>query len=411
MNSKLVPNNSNNSNSEANVSELLDNLEENVCDMLSIVLSCRRLLSKRYLDICLLFYFSESEEIPSSMFCTNNIKTAARHMILLCTVVYVFFMLKFYIYRESLEKSTFKNVLNRPVRVFPIRSNSDHCSSSNETCLLTLFTTFSNRPDREHIELNTINNWAALGSKVLCVNMITSNNDSFITRETDARYWGKLKVTKTELDELPVVKYMFMDLIEENLSKYYAYANSDMLFGQDLMTTLATIDIYHQLNHNDSGFLIVGGRWNVDTSLIGTDVTNHTHLMHLKSIGELQPGHTTDYFITPGKGYPWRDIEEVVVARTAWDNYIVATANDKHIISYDATRSVTAIHQSYKGIGNSGANSTNPEFNKKLLTKNYQHDLINHLHKYGQLHQTSHFTYVDEEGMVQIGKRDTSHFH
>ena len=267
---------------------------------------------------------------------------------------------------------------------------------------LTLFTTFSNNNDRVTIEKNVIHNWAWLSPKIQCFNMEVDMNSSPLSIESKKYRWQSRKVSKLSIG-LPVVKNMFLDVISSTHTDYYGFANSDILFNKDLMPTLEAVHQFHNTRFPNTSFLIVGGRWNIDAKLVGTDVTNTTRLDHLRSGVEHQPPHTVDVFIT-SKHYPWKDFIDVVVARIVWDNYAMAFAYLNNLVTYTITDTVTALHQSYEGNNSSGHTSANLWYNAMLIRKTYP-DLTTLLRKHGFLHQTTYYTKYDKNNEIKIIKR------
>ena len=128
--------------------------------------------------------------------------------------------------------------------------------------------------------------------------MAADMNASAINNESDTFQWQRKKVSKLSVG-LPVVKNLFLDVMSFTHTDYYGFSNGDILFSKDLMATIKVVDKFHNLHFPGTRFLIVGGRWNVNSTSIGTDVTNTSRLTYLRSIGKLQLPHTTDYFITP----------------------------------------------------------------------------------------------------------------
>ena len=270
--------------------------------------------------------------------------------------------------------------------------------------VLTLFTTFSNNKDRKIIESNTIKNWAWLNSSIQCLSMCTDTSPSFINNLTDYYKWTKRRISYS-IRELPVVPNMFVDVMNSSDTLYYGYANSDILFSKDLIPSLESVHQFHHQHHENEGFLIVGGKRNVQSSLIGLeDVRDYDQLMKLKTNGTVVPGYAIDYFITSKKGYPWDSIEQVVVGRRGWDNYVVAYAYANNIIVYDITKTVTAIHQSYKGKGSEGFYNEFRELNMNILLakdKNMESFIVNQ----GRIERSQYYTQGDAQYSIEVVKR------
>jgi len=61
--------------------------------------------------------------------------------------------------------------------------------------------------------------------------------------------------------------------------------------------------------------------------------------------GELFQENAEDYFFIAYNDFPWHHVIDVVVGRTAYDNYLVKTAIDQSITVVDATATLLAVHQ------------------------------------------------------------------
>ena len=243
---------------------------------------------------------------------------------------------------------------------------------SNSSFTLTLLTTFSNNTDRLKLETDTIKNWIWLGPDIQRLNFYVETTH---TMRTNNSQWRDVEASKT-ISGLPVVKNLFLDAQKLTDTTYYAFSNSDILFGSDLLTTIAAVR-RHNLEQDPTGrkpFLLVGARTNVNKTLIGDDVMGDTTLRYLKTLGELARLDAIDYFIVPRNLFPWHEIHDVVVARNAWDNYVMTYAKDHDITVYDGTLTITAVHQTYDGPKSSGKLSSLPEINKDILVHDSRYD-------------------------------------
>ena len=285
----------------------------------------------------------------------------------------------------------------------PFITSTPHPSTVKSEYFLTLMTSFSHIPVRNAIETNTVKNWANLGSEVKCLNWYTNDTHTPVTQLGDKLGWMKKEFTH-KIHDLPIVKYLFVNGALLVPSDYYGFANSDILFGAELLETLHVIDKHHKANHPNKQFLLIGRRTNVDFSIIGNQTLNSTRILELKKKGKLFRTDAIDYFVTPANGYPWSDILGVVVARMGWDNYVVSYANDHKIVSYDVTNTVTAIHESYKGKGSSGSDNNDGKINYPILTSKRK-DMIKHILGNGHTLSTSHITERDKDNNIVIKLR------
>lgn len=275
--------------------------------------------------------------------------------------------------------------------------------------LLTLFTTFSNNSDRSIIESNTIDNWSWLAKqsddKMKCHCFYTNQSLKAINDKVDLNpYWSRSQVTNTFYD-LPVVKDMFLGLQETTDTSYIGFSNSDILYDNLLLKSIQAVHDFHHNLHAAAPhpLLIVGRRTDVNATKIGVNVTGDIQIGSLKSKGKTCRVDTIDYFILNTHGYPWDDFVGVVVARNAWDNYMIAYALDNDVTTYDISNTVHAVHQSYSGKSSQGSKSANPNINKRMLERSKK-GLLWHAARTGSTSKTSHYTKT-KNGSIQIFER------
>ena len=193
--------------------------------------------------------------------------------------------------------------------------------TSSTLPILTLFTTFSNNSERLQIESDTVKNWSWLGSQVRRLNFYVSSSN---TLKTEDSLWRNIEATKLR-HGLPVIKDLFLDAENVSKTQFHGYANGDILFTDSLLCTLKAVYNNHMRISQEQmrPFLMVGRRTNVSKGIIGENVTSKKHLENLKNIGQLAPRNAIDYFITHSTNFPWEKLEDVVVARIDWDNYVM----------------------------------------------------------------------------------------
>ena len=286
------------------------------------------------------------------------------------------------------------------------RLNSKNFNSrSKSRYFLTIMTSFSHMPARNDIELNTVKNWAQLGTEVKCLDWYSKNTDTSTNLSDHKKDHGWMTKEFThQKHNLPMVKYLFVDGASLVESEYFCFANGDILFTRNLLQTLHAVDKHHKVYHPEEGFLLIGRRTNVDFSVISNQTLNETSLAQIKELGTLHATNAIDYFITPARGFPWTDILEVVIARLGWDNYVISYAIDQHVITYDATNTVTAIHQTYTGKRSMGRSNKDAKMNYPLL-KSKRRDMLKHLKHFGQTCNSSHTTEVDRNGNIVVQAR------
>ena len=261
---------------------------------------------------------------------------------------------------------------------------------------LTLMTTFSDSLQREVIESNTVKNWALLGNNVHTLNWYV--NKSFIQNFSSSYGWLNRPTTHSN-NNLPEIKYLYLEAANITNTEFYGFSNSDILFSNDVIRTLRAVKEYHSKNHQGIPLLMVGKRMDVPVTKIG-NITEPSHeelLKKYKTFGKLRGSATIDYFITghPSE-YPWEGFLDVVVARNGWDNYMISYAHDNDVITYDSSLTTTAIHQSYTGKGSSGVSSRLRYLNYEILKTKNKH-MIGHILGNGQLKNTHYFSNFSSE--------------
>ena len=141
---------------------------------------------------------------------------------------------------------------------------------------------------------------------------------------------------------MPVLRSMFLHAQTINeITPFYGYANGDILFDRDLVTTLEA------LKHGHDRFkqiLVTGQRTDYNFKS-DQELRSLSTVSRLASAGKLHTSNAQDYFITTHSGFPWESIPDFVVGRVGYDTWLVATAINKNFSVIDVTATVTALHQ------------------------------------------------------------------
>ena len=295
---------------------------------------------------------------------------------LICTVVYVYLYTNIALKTEAVSilvkrvivhlKDWAKN-LNNPVNQ-SIESTARQVGKDAKasTFLLVIFTTFTDSAEKYVCRNNTLRNWLSLGG---IVKPIFFSNDSNLIARVKEKGWDVLIPSKTAVG-IPILKYMYMDVMKEYPSKLYAYVNGDILFTQSLVDTLQFILSSRKINQTHP-MLIVGQRTNVK-HVSAENASTHENIIKISKTGKLFTAWGEDYFIT-NANYPWHDCPEVVVGRVAYDNWLVLNANKRRHTTIDATRTLLALHQTTRKGDSEGHSHPNRDFNGNLLRKLYKH--------------------------------------
>ncbi|XP_052097086.1 uncharacterized protein LOC127732071 [Mytilus californianus] len=267
--------------------------------------------------------------------------------------------------------------------------------------LLTMFTTWVSDKMKNICRNNTVQNWNLLHKNVI---RILFTNETDLTLRVKSMGWKVLPVPKVaSTTNVPVLKDMFYSSFKAEDSTFYAYANGDNLFTDDLIKTLKTI-LKSSLSKSDD-LLLIGRRTDV-RNVTKEEARNH---MSLKSAayyrGSLHSHYAIDFLIIK-KSFPLLDLPDLVIGRPYVDSFIVSEAVNRvpgHVI--DITLTSLAVHQvtllGKKGIDEG---STHPD-------KNYNYDLLksrNPNYSRGNTNCAHFYTYhilFDKEIAIAIKRR------
>ena len=207
--------------------------------------------------------------------------------------------------------------------------------------LITLFTTFRNAEAKAATYRNTIRNWGLLAPYVRPVLYYTVGDD-YLTEFARMHGWAVYKCPRVGKRDLPILRSMFLHAQSINrTTTFYGYANSDILFDRNLVSTLEGLK-------NDSyrfkQLLVIGTRVNYQFKQ-NHEIHSLTSIYQYVRNGTLFNQNAQDYFISTHSGYPWDSIPDFVVGRVGYDNWLVATAVRRNISVVDATPTLSALHQ------------------------------------------------------------------
>lgn len=136
---------------------------------------------------------------------------------------------------------------------------------------------------------------------------------------------------------LPKIASLFQVAISrEPHAASYTYVNSDILLSHDFVETVDFI------SSKVVNFFIVGARTNVwwNTSI---DINKFDEIF---LEGETMSDDAQDYFVVSRNSIQWSEIPAFVIARPAYDNWLVDHAyHSSKTILIDASATIRAIHQ------------------------------------------------------------------
>ena len=230
-----------------------------------------------------------------------------------------------------------------------------HCHEESARCLgmkykksrslLTLFTTFVYDEEKLFVNNNTLFNWKNLPN----VNLVIFSNCSTVQYYAKLANWHVLPVL-VEAANAPVLPNMFQSVMREFDSDFYGYANADLLFTDDLVTTLETILCEMDFTRS---LLVVGKRTNIPASYITQEGALSWEFLKIsaENYGTLFQPDAEDYFITE-KNFPWGGFLPLAVGRRGYDNWIVTFSRQNNIPVIDVSGSVLCLHQTLESRGN-----------------------------------------------------------
>lgn len=232
--------------------------------------------------------------------------------------------------------------------------------------LLTLFTSWNDSPSKYHIHNITINNWLSLRPFVIPV---LFTNETTLAEHCSSRGWEVLPISAAAAGGIPVLKNMYIDVMDRYNTTFYAYANGDILFTERLIDTL--ISILGTSENFTNPALIVGQRTNVKNLTLQEGRSWKSIREIASARGKLFTGWAEDYFITP-TSYPWHEMPEVVIGRRAYDNWLVYNGRKAEYNVIDATKTLLAVHQTDEAGNFEGHHHKDGDYNHNLLSKIYK---------------------------------------
>ena len=268
------------------------------------------------------------------------LKRMAMTMVLLAIVAYSVVM--------TLFSEAFRNS-----RVMPSPSTSYNITTSSQPLtLITLFTTFQYYKDKIAYYRNTIRIWGKLAPFVRPV-LYYVHGEDYLVDFARQHGWSVYRCPMVSKGNMPVLRSMFLHAQTINeTTPFYGYANGDILFDRNLVTTLEALkhacDQFKQI-------LVTGQRTDYHFKS-DQELHSLSTVSQLASKGKLHPSYAQDYFISTHSGFPWESIPDFVVGRVGYDNWLVATAINRNFSVIDATATVTALHQTGQDGNEAGRN-------------------------------------------------------
>jgi hypothetical protein len=176
--------------------------------------------------------------------------------------------------------------------------------------------------------------------------------------------WEVLDVPRVSSYGVPYLKEMYKNTAQQFPGcAFYGYSNGDILYTRGLVDTLTAVN---KVRKTLGRILVVGRRTNTpccDQPLyLPDDVT-----LASRQNGSLFISDAEDYFFIASNVFPWERIRDVVVGRSAYDNYLVGMAIRHNVSVVDATNTLLAVHQTDKDGNFAGHNNVDARFNHDVI--------------------------------------------
>ena len=249
-------------------------------------------------------------------------------------------------------------------RVTPSPSTSYNATTpAQPLTLITLFTTFQYYKDKIAYYRNTIRIWGQLAPFVRPVLYYVHGEDLPRRVRPQARLVRVQMSEGEQGTDMPVLRSMFLHAQTINeTTPFYGYANGDILFDRDLVTTLEAVN---RARNRFKQIFVIGQRIDYNFKR-NQELRNLSTVSRLASAGKLHPSNAQDYFITTHSGFPWESIPDFVVGRVGYDNWLVATAINRNFSVIDVTATVTALHQTGRD-GNAAGRNIKRDIDDKYI--------------------------------------------
>ncbi|XP_053406368.1 uncharacterized protein LOC123558734 [Mercenaria mercenaria] len=213
--------------------------------------------------------------------------------------------------------------------------------ANNSEPILTLFTTWKDSPEKYLMHNLTLYNWVALRPFEMPV---IFTNETSVAEECARNGWEARQVHVAAADGVPILKYMYKDVMDSHNSTCYAYSNGDSVYryAHKYVTFVRNFSV-----NLDKPVLMVGERSNV-LNVTESEASTWGNINQMaEERGKLFTGWAEDYFITT-RSFPWNDIAEVVIGRRAYDNWLVYYFRKSQHTVIDSTKTLLAVHQTTK---------------------------------------------------------------
>lgn len=190
------------------------------------------------------------------------------------------------------------------------------------------------------IQRNAIKSWTLLNPKPEIILIGNEKGVAEICKELDL-----LHIPEVERNEYgtPYINSIFKKAERNAKNDIMCYVNCDIILMSDFMSAIMTV----VNKFNDSKFLIVGKRWDVDIKkeLNFQDDWENQIKAYVKKNGKLHSHTGIDFFVF-NKGQ-YSDIISFLIGRPMWDNWLIFESVRKKIPVIDISYVAVVIHQNH----------------------------------------------------------------
>jgi len=190
-------------------------------------------------------------------------------------------------------------------------------------------------PHTSLIQRNALASWRSLGSEVEVLVLGDDPGVAEAAAEHDARH---VSGAATNEYGTPLLDWAFAEAARLGSGELLCYLNADIILLPDFLSCARRLP--------QRSYLAIGQRWNCDVDA-PIDLSDGGAALGAwaRSIGQLDPGRGSDYFLFPRAvdfGLP-----SFAVGRPGWDNWMMGRTRQMRLPLIDITPSVTAIHQNH----------------------------------------------------------------
>lgn len=214
-----------------------------------------------------------------------------------------------------------------------------HKKEQEDRMLLSMFTTFEPGMEKRKAYRNMFKNWKQLGPKLQTSFFYEKNSSAIMAGKFN---WRAFPVPKIACGN-PVLRSMFLKILQTDKSIFYGFGNADILFNDGLVKTLEAIlksDLF------DKGpVVVVGRRQDVFISNQGDPLVDSTFQVEkLGRKARMSHAMAGDFFIT-NELFLWNHVPDLALGRMLLDNWLVWFARVSGSKVIDVTATVLALHQ------------------------------------------------------------------